>query len=168
MFHRRRRPAAVAGLDLPEVQRGLLLNQPAAGLEEEEGEGGHPNLIPPGRIAVSWLRDTDGRCHAQEFYEQNRKCKAGLLAQARQISEKGHVSAQPRNGHQLQARFRDLYEMKPGKIYRFMGFRHRAVFYIALGAFKDDKHQDRDYEVALGMRSRFLELHATEEHNRGK
>jgi hypothetical protein len=88
--------------------------------------------------------------------DDNQGCKAALLAQAKQIAIKGHVSKSGANGHWLGAPFEDIYEMKPGD-YRFFGFRHGRIFYITNGAPKKTKGKQRvDYQEALKRRNEFL------------
>ena len=117
----------------------------------------HPTLIPFGGVlTICWYEDRDGRCHAREFYDANKACKAGLLAQASQYAATGRVAKVPENGHRLQGEYRDLYEFKPGN-FRFIGFRYRDTFYLTNAAHKSPKKkQDRDYRLALRLRTEFI------------
>lgn len=157
MFHRRR-PKKPSGPDLSYGTRGLHLRQQAAGLGEREGEAeaDHPIYVPGPNIEVRWLRHEDGRCHGKEYYDATPACRTALAAQAAHVADKGRVAKSPRNGHQLEGEFRDLYELKPGD-YRFIGFRHLNTFYISNGAKKEKrKKQERDYRFALAARDAFF------------
>lgn len=72
------------------------------------------------------------------------------------MAQDGKLGKSPENGHWLKGDYHELFEFKPGN-FRFFGFPHARVFYIANGAGKDEKRQYKDWNFAIRLRIEFFD-----------
>jgi hypothetical protein len=107
------------------------------------------------RYVVRFMRHK-GSYPADDFL--NRECdeaiRARFVALAKRMADFGRLPSEI-HGHQLRGKYATLFEFKPHGA-RLFAFFHETNLYVTSGAPKrKDRAQEKDYEVALGLRSDF-------------
>jgi hypothetical protein len=120
---------------------------------------------------VAYLRLPSGELPAKAFLHalmgtEGTRARARMLFLAQRIADHGRLPWP--HGHWLEAPYEVIYEFKPHD-FRVMAFRDGAVLRITNAAKKaKSRVQNRDYDVALRMRSEWYAIQKNNTHRREK
>lgn len=118
-----------------------------------------PKFILCGPAVAVYYLVYRGHYVAEEYLDSSlgMKDKPAFMARAGQYAEQGVIRIRS-HGHMLKGKYKDIMQFNFGKS-RSWGFRHGGRFYVTNARCKEgkEKAQIPDYELALRIRTEFLE-----------